>query len=140
MPLVLSEQIEEVEYDSLFVIYYTAFSEVAILLAMFPGGLAPSHRAENLVRFKSHLGLEELNTVAAKVIDDRTGDICAFATMRMYDKNPFFPGENSEICLPWMGEDKRAYIEWVLNSRKKRRKDIKELQVPGSYGCMYRRA
>ena len=103
MPLVVNEQIEEDrehDYDPLLVIQYTAFSEEPVLLAMFPRGLESSMRAQNIATFKSGLGFGDPNVAAAKVVDSRTGEICAFATMRsVMDSSLVYPGISSSSRL-----------------------------------------
>ena len=137
MPFIVSEQIEESDYDPLFAIQYTAFVDEPVLLALYPGGLDPSVRAQNIAIFKTGLGFGDPNVAAAKAVDAQTGEICAFATMRMYDQNPFFPAKDSDVHLPWVAEDEKAYVEWIFNAKSDRRRNFEELQKPGSYGCMF---
>lgn len=135
MPLVVSEKIAEKDYDPLFVINYKAFSEEPALLALFPGGLTSSARQENVAGFKASLGWEDPHVAAAKVVDDQTGQICAFATMRLYKENPFSGSKNAEVHLLHVDEKNRAHLEWLFSKKNDRRREIKELQVPGSYEC-----
>ena len=135
MSLIVSEKIEETDFDRLFVIDYEAFSDEPALLAFSPGGLDPSVRVQNVAGFKAGLGFGKAGTVAAKVIDTKTGQIIAFATMRMFDQNPFLPAEDSDLQFPFA--DHREWVEWLFNSKNDRRREVKEVQVQGSYGCMH---
>ena len=137
MPFTVSESISDQDYDRLFVINYTAFSDEPALLALFPGGLDPSVRAQNVAGFKSRLSFEDPHLLAAKAIDKQTGEIVAFATMWMSDENPFNPGPDSNVHLPFAEADKREWVEWVFKTRNDRRRGIRELQVPGAYGRTY---
>ena len=55
--------------------------------------------------------------------------------MRMFDQNPFFPAEDSDVHFPFA--DHREWVEWLFNSKNDRRRGVKELQVSGSYGCTH---
>ncbi|MCJ1458963.1 hypothetical protein MMC28_009340 [Mycoblastus sanguinarius] len=133
MPFSLSEEILEENFDQLFVIQYKAISKDPVLKALFPGGLDPSARSQNIAGFKASLGWTRPHVAAAKVVDDVTGQICAFATMPMYDDNPFSGSKDSDIHLPQVDEKIRPFMEWLFNTKNSRRRDFKDLQVPGSY-------
>ena len=135
MPLTVSEEIAEEDFDSLFAIQYKAFSDQPALKACYPGGLSETARAENMARFISLLGWRESNVAAAKVVDDETGEICAFATMRVYDENPFSGARDSDLHLPHVEEGFRSAVEWTFNTKNNRRRGLESLQVPGSYCC-----
>ena len=75
MSFIVSENIEEKDFDPLFVIDYKAFSDAPALLALFPGGLDPSVRAQNVAGFKAGLRFGEAGTVAAKVVDEKTAKL-----------------------------------------------------------------
>ena len=136
MPFTISETISEQDYDRLFEIDYLAFSNEPILLALFPGGLDSSARVQNVAGFKSRLSFGDPRLVAAKAVDEQTGQIVAFATIWMSDNNPFYPGPDSDVHLPFAEPDKRGWVEWVFNTRNGRRRTLKALQVPGPYGRM----
>ena len=136
MPFSISETISEQDYDRLFEINYTAFSDEPVLLALFPGGLDPSARAQNVTGFKSRLSFGDPHLVAAKAIDEQTGQIVAFATIWMSDENPFYPAKESEVHLPFAEPDKREWVEWLFSTRNNRRRTIEALQKPGAYGRM----
>ena len=135
MPFIVSEDIGEQDYDRLFVINYEAFSEEPILLALFPGGLDPSVRAQNVASFKAGLGFADVNVKAAKVIDDQSSQIVAFATMRLFGSNPFYPAEDSHVQFPFAEE--AEWVEWFFNYKTDRRREIEKLTRPGAYGCMF---
>lgn len=137
MTLVVSEQIEEQDYDALFLIQYQAFINEPAFVALYPGGLDLSTRAHNTARFKASLGWTDPQVAAAKVVDNQTGQICAFATMRTYDRNPFFGAKASDIHFPHVEEEKMAWLEWLFNTKNNRRREFKELQRPGSYCCEF---
>ncbi|MCJ1381933.1 hypothetical protein MMC17_005045 [Xylographa soralifera] len=140
MPVFLSENIEEEDYDSLFEINYKAFHAEPILLALFPGGLEPSTCAVNVACFRTFVGGMEPHVAKAKVIDE-DGRICAFATMQVHDENPFFGAEvkESAVHLPHIQENqKRLFLEWFIETKNIRRKQIIGLQVAGSYGREFR--
>ena len=135
MPLIVSEDIADEDFDSLFAIQYKAFSNQPVLKACYPGGLSEPARSENVARFIKLLGWRESNVAAAKVVDDGTGEICAFATMRVCDNNPFSDARNSNILLPQVEEEFRSAVEWAFNTKNNRRRGFEALQVPGSYCC-----
>ena len=138
MPFIISETISEQDYEPLFVTNYQAFSDEPALLALYPGGLDPSARAQNVAGFKSRLRFGDPNLLAAKAVDEHSGQTVAFATMWVSDENPFYPAEDGNVHLPFAEPDKREWVEWVINTRKVRRATIEALQVPGAYGRMYR--
>ncbi|MCJ1382386.1 hypothetical protein MMC17_005499 [Xylographa soralifera] len=140
MPLILSQTIEEKDYDALFTINYRAFADEPVLLALYPGGLDPSARAANLAGFKSGLGWTDPSVAAAKVIDNRTGQICAFATMRIYTQNPFLSTKDCDIQLPHVDAAQRPFLEWFFTTKSNRRRCIAALQVQTSYGCKFQTA
>ena len=133
MPFTVSEHISEQDFNPLFIINYKAFSDEPALLALFPGGLDPTVRAQNVAGFKAGLGFGEAGVMAAKVTDTQTGQLVAFATLRIFDRNPFFPAEDGDVHLPFA--DHREWVEWVFNTKSDRRRGMRELQVPGPYGC-----
>lgn len=135
MPFILSEDIADEDYDPLFAIQYTAFSNQPALKACYPGGLDDAARSENVARFVNVLGWKESNVAAAKVVDDETGEICAFATMRLCDENPFSGAKESDIRLPQLDQGMRSAVEWTFNAKNDRRREFEALQVPGSYCC-----
>ena len=65
------------------------FSNQPALKACYPRGLDDPARSENIARFIKVLGWKETDIAAAKMVDNETGEICAFATMRLYNENPF---------------------------------------------------
>ena len=133
MPLIVSTRILEEDYDPLFYIQCTAFADEPAILALYPGGLDPSARAKNVEDFKHGLGFTDPHVLAAKVVDDLSGQICAFLTMRTHDKNPFTSRANSDIHLPHVDAKVRPCLEWFFNQRTDRKRDIKELQAEGPY-------
>lgn len=135
MPFIVSEDIADEDFDSLFAIQYKAFSNQPALKACSPGGLDNPGRSENVARFIDVLGWKESNVVAAKVVDDETGEICAFATMRVCDGNPFAGAKDSDIHCPQVDEGMRSAVEWTLNTKNDRRRCFEALQLPGSYCC-----
>ena len=137
MPLIVVDKIEEEDYDSLFSIQYQAFIAEPAITALYPGGLDASARSQNTAGFKAGLGWTDPQVAAAKVCDSSTGQICAFAIMRIYDKNPFSSAEDSDIHFPHVDTEKRAWLEWLFNTKNDRRRGFKELQVPGAYSCEY---
>lgn len=130
MPFIISEDIADEDFDPLFAIQYRAFSTQSAIKACFPGGLAEPARSENVARFIKILGWKESNVAAAKVVDDETGEICAFATMRMYDGNPFSGVKDSSINFPQVDEGNRSAVEWTFNAKNDRRRGFEALQVP----------
>ena len=137
MPLYLSETVTEEDYDALYVINHQAFSAGDLLMGLFPGGLDPSTRAENVQRFASMRGFGSPTVKAAKVVDDQTDEICAFASMRVFEGPPFASNEKSNISYPHVSEDLRPFLEWFVNSKNDRRREMEGLQVPGPYGCTH---
>ena len=138
MPFSVSTKIEEDDFDPLFVIQFKAFFNEPALRALYPGGLDASARSQNVARFKASLGWTKPNVAVAKVVDDDTGQICAFATMPTYDHNPFAASEDSDIHFPQVDEKIRKSVEWMFNTKNNRRRDFEALQVPGPYCCMYK--
>lgn len=135
MPFIVSEDITDKDFDSLFRIQHLAFSNQPAIKAFYPGGLAEATRSENVARFIEILGWRDTNTAAAKVIDDETKEICAFAIMRIYDDNPFYNVKDSVIRFPQIDEELRSAVEWTFNVKNDRRRGFEALQVPGSYCC-----
>lgn len=135
MRFIVSEDIADADFESLFAIQYKAFSNHPALKALYPGGLAEPARSENVARFIKALGWKEPNVAAAKVIDDQTGEICAFAIMRVYAENPFSGAKDNDIRFPQIDKETRAAVEWAFNSKNNRRRSFEALQVPGSYCC-----
>lgn len=135
MTLVVSEDITDEDFDSLFRVQHMAFSKQPAIKAFYPGGLAEATRSENVARFIKILGWRDSNTAAAKVIDDETKEICAFAIMRVYNDNPFCNAKDSDIHLPQIDEELRSAVEWIFNTKNNRRRGFEALQVPGSYCC-----
>ena len=133
--LAVSEDIADEDYDSLFTIQYKAFLDEPAVKAFYPGGLEDHARSKNAARFIKALGWEESSVAACRVVNVETGDICAFATMRAYDENPFSGAENSDFCFPEVDEAIRSAVEWFFNTKKDRRRGFEALQVPGSYCC-----
>ena len=88
MPLIVSTEIQEEDYDPLFYIQYTAFADEPAILALYPGGLDSSARAKNVEGFKYGLGFTDPHVSAAKVVDDQSGQICAFSPCGHMIKNP----------------------------------------------------
>lgn len=134
-PFIVSEDITDEDFDSLFRIQDLAFSNQPAIKALYPGGLAEATRSENVARFIKILRWRDTNTVAAKVIDNGTKEICAFATMRIYDDNPFCNAEDSAIRFPQIDGKLRSAVEWTFNTKNDRRRGFEALQVPGSYCC-----
>ena len=135
MALIVSEDIAAEDFGSLFAIQYKAFSNQPAIRALYPGGLDDHARSINVTRFIKALGWKESNVAAAKVVDGETGEICAFATMRVYDENPFSDAEDSDVRLPQVDETIRSAVEWVFNAKNDRRRGFEALRVPGSYCC-----
>ena len=133
--LSVSEDIADEDYDSLFAIQYKAFSNQPAIKACYPGGLEARARSKNVARFIRALGWKESSVAAAKVVNDETGDICAFATMRVYDENPFSGAKDSDIRLPEADEALRSAVEWFFNTKNDRRRKFEDLHVAGSYCC-----
>lgn len=129
----VSEDIADEDFDSLFAIQYKAFSNQPVLTACYPGGLDDPARSKNVARFIKVLGWKDSSVAAAKVTDDETGEICAFATMRFYDENPFSGGKDSNVHFPQVDEGIRSAVEWTFNTKNDRRRGFEALQVPGSY-------
>ena len=101
MPLILREEIVDEDLDLLFAIQWKAFAKQPAIAAFFPGGLSEHARSENIARLVKILGLKEPNVAAAKVVDEESGEICAFATMRLYEeKNPFTSGKQIDVDFP----------------------------------------
>lgn len=133
MPFIISENIADEDFESLFAIQYKAFSNQPALKACYPGGHdEPAHSA-NVARFIKVLGWKDSNVAAAKVVDEETGEICAFATMRVYDENPFPGAKDSEIHLPQVDAGIRRAVEWTFNTKNNRRRGFEALQLPGPY-------
>ena len=135
MPLVLSEDVVDEDFDSLFAIQWKAFAKQPTIKAFFPGGLAESTRSANVARFVKVLGLNGPNAATAKVIDEDSGEICAFATLRLYDKNPFVDGKETDIDFPPGDEKIKLAVQWAYRFKASRRRGLEALQVPGSYCC-----
>ena len=87
--LTVSEDIADEDYDSLSTIQYKALLDEPAIKACYPGGLEDYARSQNVTRVIKALRWKDPSVAAAKVIDDETKDICVFATMRVYDENPF---------------------------------------------------
>ena len=135
MPFIVREDITDEDFDSLFRIQHLAFSNQPAIQAFYPGGLAEATRSENVARFIEILGWRDTNTAAAKVIDDETKEICAFAIMRIYDDNPFCEAKDSDIRFPQIDGELRSAVEWTFNFKNDRRRGFEALQVPGPYCC-----
>ena len=135
MALMVSEDIADEDFNSLFAIQYKAFSNQPAIRACYPGGLEDHARSTNVARFIKALGWKESNVAAAKVVDCETREICAFATMRIYDGNPFSDADDSDVRLPQVDEVLRSAVEWCFNAKNDRRREFEALQVPGSYCC-----
>lgn len=135
MPLIVSEEIADEDFDSLFAIQYKAFSDQPALKACYPGGLSEPARSKNVARFIQLLGWRESNVAAAKVVDDETGEICAFATLRVCGENPFSGAGHSNVHLPHLDGEIRSAVEWTFNTKNSRRRGFEALQVPGPYCC-----
>ena len=135
MALMVSEDIADEDFGSLFAIQYKAFSNQPAIRALYPGGLEDHARSMNVTRFIKALGWKESNVAVAKVVDGETGEICAFATMRVYDENPFSEAEESDVRLPQIDGAFRSAVEWVFNAKNNRRREFEALQVPGPYCC-----
>lgn len=135
MPLVLSEQINDTDFEHLFAIQYNAFWKDPVIRAFYPGGLSDSARWDNVEIFIRTLGWRAHNVATAKVVDVQTGEICAFATMRMFDENPFTFAQPPHFEFPHIDEALRPAVEWVLNSKDTRRRTFEALHAPGSYCC-----
>ncbi|KAL8659036.1 MAG: hypothetical protein Q9202_007310 [Teloschistes flavicans] len=136
MPLVLSEQIHDTDFEHLFAIQYNAFWKDPVIRAFYPGGLSDSARWDNVEIFIRTLGWRAHNVATAKVVDVQTGEICAFATMRMFDENPFTFAQPPHFEFPHIDEALRPAVEWVLNSKDTRRRTFEALHAPGSYCCL----
>ena len=137
MALMVSEDIADEDFGPLFAIQYKAFSSQPAIRVFNPGGLDDNARSINVARFIKALGLKESNVAAAKVVDGATGQICAFATMRVYDGNPFSDAEDIDVRLPQVDGTIRSAVEWVFNAKNDRRRGFGALQVPGSYCCVW---
>ncbi len=137
MPFVVTELIEDEDYDPLFQIQYKAFINEPAFVALYPGGLDPSARSQNTARFRASLGFSDPQVAVAKVYDDQNGQICAFATMRIFGGNPFSGAKDSDVKFPHVDGDKKVWLEWLFNTKNDRRRKFKELQVPGSYCCKF---
>ncbi|CAF9908313.1 MAG: hypothetical protein ALECFALPRED_004377 [Alectoria fallacina] len=133
MPFIVSQDIADEDFDSLFAIQYKAFSNQPAIKACYPGGLDEPARSENVARFINILGWKRSNVAAAKVVDDETGEICAFATMRVCEENPFLCAPDSDIHFPQVDKEIRSAVEWTFNTKNDRRRSFEALQVPGPY-------
>ena len=136
MPLYLNENVTEQDYDALYEINHLAFTPGGLDLGLFPGGLDPATRAENVQRMVAMRGFGTPTVRTAKVVDDQTGEICAWASMRIFDGPPFMSKEKSDVRFPHVSDDLRPFLEWFTNLKNDRRREMVELQVPGPYGCM----
>ena len=133
--LTVSEDIADEDYESLFAIQYKAFLDEPALKAFYPGGLKDHARSKNVARFIKALGWKESIVEAAKVVNVETGDICAFATMRVYDENPFSGAKDSDFRFPEVDKALRSAVEWFFNTKNDRRRGFEALQIPGPYCC-----
>ena len=133
MSFSISEKRAEEDFDPLFVIQYKAFFAEFALREVYRSGLEPCARSQNVTRFKAALVWVKPNVKVAKVVDGDTGQICAFATMPVYDGNPFPSSEESDIHFPQVEEKARAFLEWIRNTKNNRRRRFKGLQITGYY-------
>ncbi|KAL8830369.1 MAG: hypothetical protein Q9191_001479 [Dirinaria sp. TL-2023a] len=138
MSFSLSETIEVEDFEPLFLIQYKAFVNEPVLRELYPGGLEDSARSQNVARFKVSLGWTRPDVKVAKVVDDDTGQICAFATMPMFDGNPLTGAKDSEIRFPHVDSEYRPFVEWFFNTKNNRRRGFRELQLPGPYCYLFR--
>lgn len=135
MRFIVSEDIADEDFGLLFAIQFKASSNQPAMIAFYPRGLVEPARSENVTRIIKGLGWKEPDLAAAKVVDEETGEICAFATMRIYNEHPFSGARDSNICLPRVDEGIRSAVDWTFNTRNNRRRSFEALQAQGSYCC-----
>lgn len=134
--LVLSTQIDEQDWDPLFVIHVKAFP-TSPFRNLTPGDLSPSHRAANVESFKKFSTTGPVERANAKISTD--GKVIAFLTCAVY------PGALGNIegslakpppptKLPMVeDEEERVYHEWLFARINDGLRGSEHMHVPHLY-------
>ena len=131
----LSIEVEEEDWDPLFVVSYKAFEDQPEITALSPGGLSPESRQSNVQRFKksSFGGADE--RCYAEIIERRSGDPIAYVSSRVLrvprkdvDDNP--AKRPPPVELPQIKDrEEREYYEWYWNAVRAALWDLEEAKV-----------
>ncbi|KAF4633299.1 hypothetical protein G7Y89_g4815 [Cudoniella acicularis] len=136
---VLSEVIEEKDWDQIFVINYTGFQNQLEILALSPGGLDPKHRLTNIEEMKRGVFGGPIERLCAKTSELQSGQITSFISCRVYrGQNGLSEGPLADppppIQLPQIKDDEdRKFYEWYWNRTRETLRSCKEMHVPHVY-------
>jgi GNAT superfamily N-acetyltransferase len=133
---ILSRDIEDDDWDPLFVIDYKCFKDSPEMAAFFPGGLGPTHRAANIKGLKIGVFGGPTERVYAKLSDSHSGVITSFISSQVWrgPLGPFDSGRPPPMQLPRIeNKEDRAFFEWFWNSNLDTMYSLKELQAPIVY-------
>lgn len=133
---ILSRNIEDVDWDPLFVIDYKCFKDSPEIAAFFPGGLDPTYRAANIKGLQIGVFGGPAERAYAKLSDSHSGVITSFISGQVWrsPSGPFDGGRPPPINLPRIeNKEDRAFFEWFWNSNQDTMYSLKELQAPLVY-------
>jgi len=132
--LTLSTQIEEQDYEPMFIFNWKCNKDIPEIAAFFPGGLELASREANVNGFKFGIFSGPIERACAKI--SLGGNIISFISCQVYrgsqgvlSTEPPSPAKFPQIQDP----DDRAYFEWYWSTSAMKMREMKEFQVPIIY-------
>lgn len=129
--LILSTQIEEHDYEPMFIIDWTCFKMVPEIAAFFPGGLDPAFREANVNGMKVGVFGGSIERACVKIT--LRGKIISFISCQVYrgPKGILSADPEPPTKLPGVqNPDERAFVEWYWSTYHHKIREMKEFQVP----------
>lgn len=137
MPLILSEAIDDVDFDRLLDIQIAAFGQTGdaprepMMDLIYPGAGTPPGKAAAKERVLTALRSDPTATFL-KVTDTVTGEILGGAKWNVYLEKPAF---KPVVAVGWEGKEEREYAELVLARFSRSR--FESTPVEGPYLCKW---
>lgn len=129
--LFLSTQIEEDDYEPIFIFDWECFKVVPEIAALFPGGLDPASREANVNGLKFGVFGGPIERACAKItINDK---IISFISCQVYrgPKGILSTDPDPPLTLPGISNpEDRAFFEWYWSTYFDKVRANKEFQVP----------
>lgn len=133
---VLSPNIEDKDWDELWVINQKCFADTPEIAALSPGGLNPANRAASIEGFKRSVFGGPIERAYAKISEVQSERATSYVSARVY-RGPkgLIDGPLAEapppIQLPFIEDkDDRAFLEWYWNRLRDIMRSSDDLHVP----------
>lgn len=114
----LSTKIDDSDWDALFYIYYKAFEDAPEIMALYPGGLDPAHRAQNAATFKFVANHDPGQHYLTKITETESNTIISYIAGTIYhgtlgNIDGDFAATPPPVQLPFISDPKdREWWEW----------------------------